>query len=285
MHELDQTQLRLANDRIAARFDADDFICIESGQRLLERLSLTTLEPRVILDLGAGTGRLTAELQRLYPNASVIALDWSTGMLDIAADRAALRLCADSHRLPLCDNSVDIIISNLMLPGAANPLEIFAEAQRVLRTPGLFLFNTLGPDTLKSLRRAWAGADSAPHVHPFADMHNIGDALVQAGFREPVMDVEHINISYRDIDRLFSDLRAVAATNRLSARRKGLTSPRLWQKMLTAGDALKNEDGSFPVHIELIAGQAWMGEAGPGVSMTGGEAGFPLSRLSKRSGN
>jgi malonyl-CoA O-methyltransferase len=139
MHELDQIQLRRANDRIATRFDADDFICSESGQRLLERLSLITLKPEVILDLGAGTGRLTAELQRLYPDARIIALDWSPVMLKVAANRATLRLCADSHQLPLLDNSVDMIVSNLMLPGAANPLEIFAEAQRVLRTPGLFL--------------------------------------------------------------------------------------------------------------------------------------------------
>jgi malonyl-CoA O-methyltransferase len=99
------------------------------------------------------------------------------------------------------------------------------------------------------------------------------------------MDVEHIRISYREIDRLFADLRAIAATNRIADRRKGLTSPRLWQKMLAAGDALKNADGSFPVNVELITGQAWMGEAGPGVGMTDGEANFPLSRLSRRNGN
>ncbi len=116
-------------------------------------------------------------------------------------------------------------------------------------------------------------------------MHNVGDALVQADFCEPVMDVEQINISYRDIARLFADLRAVAATNRLSARRKGLTSPRLWQKMLAAGDALKNADGSFPAQVELITGQAWIGETGPGVRMNDGEAGFPLSRLSRRGGS
>ncbi len=88
MHELDQTQLRLANDRIASRFDTDDFICIETGRRLLERLNLITLEPLVILDLGAGTGRLSAELQSLYPNSHIIALDWSAGMLDQAGKRA-----------------------------------------------------------------------------------------------------------------------------------------------------------------------------------------------------
>lgn len=288
MHEIDQQQLRRANDRIAAEFDAADFFCAETRERLLERLDLITLEPQVILDLGAGTGAVTRELRRRYPDASFIALDWSQVMLDQAAsdlsDDNAQLICADSHHLPIDDASVDIIVSNMMLPGCADPQQVFSEAQRVLRTPGLFLFNTLGPDTLRTLQRAWAQVDDAPHVHVFADMHNVGDALVQAGFREPVMDVEQVRINYRDMNRLFADLRAMAATNRLQNRRRGLTTPRLWQRMLAAADELRHDSGGFPVQAELITGQAWTGAPSPGVLMSDGEASFPVSRLRRRDG-
>ncbi|MBT8423058.1 MAG: methyltransferase domain-containing protein [Gammaproteobacteria bacterium] len=279
MHEIDQQQLRRANDRIAAGFDAADFFCAEVRGRLLERLQLMTLEPGVILDLGAGTGAVTRELQRLYPDAACIALDWSPAMLREAPADTAHRICADGHHLPLADDSVDIVVSNMMLPGCNDPQRIFSEAQRVLRSPGLFLFNTLGPDTLRTLQRAWSKVDDAPHVHVFADMHNVGDALVQAGFREPVMDVEHVRINYRDLNRLFADLRAVGATNRLQNRRRGLTTPRLWQRMLAAADQLRNEDGKFPVLAELVTGQAWTGAPAAGVQMSDGEAHFPVSRL------
>ena len=279
MHEIDQQQLKRANDRIAATFDATDFFCAEARSRLLERLELVTLEPQVIVDLGAGTGAVSRELQTRYPGAAVIALDWSPRMLSMAAAGNALRVCADSHHIPLADSSADIVVSNMMLPGCADPQQIFAEAQRVLRSPGLFLFNTLGPDTLRTLQRAWAQVDDAPHVHVFADMHNVGDTLIHAGFREPVMDVEHVHINYRDLSRLFADLRAIAATNRLQNRRRGLTTPRLWQRMLAAADELRNEDGAFPVQAELVTGQAWTGAPSPGVQMSGGEAHFPVSRL------
>ncbi len=282
MHELDQQQLRRLNDRIAAAFDAEDFICAETRGRLLERLTLMALEPQTILDLGAGTGQTAAALRAIYPGATVIALDFSAAMLAQASHSAALAVCADAHQLPLANDSVDLVVANMLLPGCANPEAVFAETRRVLRTPGLFLFNTLGPDTLRSLRKAWAQVDAAPHVHTFADMHNVGDALVQAGFREPVMDVEQVAVSYSDINRLFSDLRASGATNLLAARRRGLTSPRLWQRMLAAAAELRDAEGGFPVRLELITGQAWTGEAGPGVQMSDGEAHFPLSRLRMR---
>ena len=279
MHEIDQPQLRRANDAIAADFDSTDFFCAEARSRLLERLELMTLEPQVILDLGSGTGAANRHLEAVYPEALVVSLDWSTGMLSAAAGQSPCRVCADGHRLPLADDSVDIVISNMMVPGAADPQTLFSEAQRVLRSPGLFLFNTVGPDTLRALHRAWAEVDGAPHVHAFADMHNVGDALVQSGFREPVMDVEAVNVSYRDINRLFSDLRAIGATNRLLTRRRGLTTPRLWQRMLAAADRLRNDNGCFPAHVELVTGQAWTGPPSAGVQMSDGEARFPLSRL------
>ena len=205
-------------------------------------------------------------------------------MLREAALENTQVICADSHHIPLADDSIDIVVSNMMLPGCADPQQVFSEAQRVLRNPGLFLFNTLGPDTLRTLQRAWAQVDNAPHVHAFADMHNVGDALVQAGFREPVMDVENVRINYRDLRRLFADLRAIAATNRLQNRRRGLTTPRLWQRMLAAADELRNQDGAFPVQAELVTGQAWTGAPSPGVQMSDGEASFPLSRLRRRDG-
>ncbi len=153
-------------------------------------------------------------------------------MLRRAAGRADSRsVCADSHRLPFADASVDIIVSNLMVPGCADPVAVFREARRVLRTPGLLLFSTLGPDTLKEVRRAWPADDPHPHVHAFADMHNIGDALVGAGFREPVMDVEMLTVNYREVRRLVTDLRAVAATNQLAARRRSLTGTGRWREL------------------------------------------------------
>ena len=278
MHALDQPQLRRLSDRIAARFDELDFFCAEIRARLLERLELITLQPERIVELGSGTGSGALALQQIYPQASVVQLDWSAEMLRRSPLTEA-RLRADAHALPLADACVDMVFSNLMLPGCAAPEQVFDAARRVLKHPGLFLFTTLGPDSFKELRRAWGKVDAAPHVHPFADMHNVGDALVQAGFREPVMDVEHLTITYADIDRLVEDVRAVGATNLLSNRRRGLTTPRLWRRMLDELDTTRNANGRLTVSLEIITGQAWTGEPAAGVQMHEGEARFPLNRL------
>lgn len=277
MHALDQNLLRRDADRLAASCDEQDFFCAEIRDRLLERLALVSLQPNLILELGAGTGAARASLQSLYPDARILELDWSEAML--AQSSGDGRLCADAHRLPLADAGIDMVFSNLMLQGCAEPERVFNEARRVLKHPGLFLFTTLGPDTLKQLRRAWSRVDDLPHVHAFADMHNIGDALVQAGFRDPVMDVENLTITYGHAERLIADLRQAGATNRLLERRRGLTPPRLWQAMLAELEAARNAEGRLEITVELITGQAWTGEAARGVQMHEGEASFPLERL------
>jgi malonyl-CoA O-methyltransferase len=277
MEQLDQAQLRRACERAAERTDADDFFSAETRERLLERLALMRLEPSSILDLGGGAGQATAALKTLYPSAQIINLDWSPNALRRASSPA--RVCGNALQLPFIDDSVDLVIANLLLPGSAAPAQVFAEAQRVLRTPGLFLFNTVGPDTLKEVRRAWSGVDRMPHVHDFADMHNIGDALVQAGFREPVMDVEKITINYRKVARLAADLRVLAATNRHPGRARGLMSRARWNAFLEATDSRRDAAGRLPVSAELVTGQAWTAAPGRGVSMEDGVAQFPIAQL------
>ena len=279
MHELDQTLLRRANDLAAERYDDQDFFCQEVRGRLFERLELIDLQPTHILDLGAGTCVGATTIKHAYPEAMVVAVDWSESMLRTGDTE---RVCADAHQLPLADASVDIVVSNMMLPGCASPEQIFHEARRVLRHPGLFLFSTLGPDTLKELRKAWERVDKAPHVHRFADMHNIGDTLVQAGFRDPVMDVQHVTVTYEQPKQLVADLRSVAGTNLLTSRRRGLTTPRLWNRMLGELEKIRNQEGRFPVSIEVVTGQAWTGKPDPGVTMYAGEARIPVSDIIKR---
>ncbi len=279
MPDISQSHLRRAYDRIAPGYDAADFFSAEVRSRLLERLELIALEPFCVLDLGTGTGHASAALQKLYPQALVFGVDRSETMLAAGAERNTVSLCATGERLPLADASVDIVVSNLMLPACDNPAAIFSEARRVLKTPGLFLFSTLGPDTMKEMRRAWATVDKHPHVHDHDDMHIVGDMLVHAGFREPVMDVELLTIRYRDIATQVRDLRAMAACNFARRRSRGLTTPRRWRRVAERLEQDRNESGKLPVTVELVTGQAWTGAPEIGVRLENGEARFPISRL------
>ena len=259
-YRIDAAFARRAFNRASASYDAAAVLQGEVRGLLLERLQLTVLEPRLILDAGAGTGIASRELKRRYPKARVLALDSAERMLSAAAARGSWlrplsRVCADAARLPLADASVDLIFSNFLLPWS-DADRLLAEFRRVLAPRGLLTFSTLGPDTLRELRAAWASVDSNPRVHAFIDMHDLGDALVRSGFAEPVLDVERYTLEYPDVPRLAADLKALGEVNALAGRSRGLTGPRKFAAMRSAYEAHRRE-GRLPATYEVIFGQAW----------------------------
>lgn len=133
---------------------------------------------------------------------------------------------------------------------------LFEEFRRVLAPRGFLSFTGLGPDTLRELRAAWAEVDEQPHVNQFIDMHDIGDALVRAGFVSPVLDVERYTLTYTDVRRLAEDLKAVGARNACAGRLKGLTGPKKFAAMQAAYEMYR-QDGRLPATYEVVFGQAW----------------------------
>ncbi len=264
-YSLDKSWVRRSFDRAGATYDAAAVLQKEVRDLLLQRLDLTRLAPQVVVDAGAGTGHAGRALKRRYPKAQVLALDSSLGMLRCAGRqqswlRPFARLCADAERMPLPDGSVDLILSNFMVQWV-DPDALFAEFRRVLAPRGLLSFTTLGPDTLRELRAAWRHADAHIRVNPFMDMHDIGDALVRAGFAGPVLDVERYTLRYDDVRGLVRDLKAVGARNATTGRPRGLTGPRRFALMQSAYETFRL-DGRLPATYEVVFAQAWAPAAG-----------------------
>jgi malonyl-CoA O-methyltransferase len=257
---LDASRVRRSFDRAAATFDAAAALHTEVRDNLLQRLDFMKLSPNAVLDAGTGTGHASHALIRRYPKAQIIALDSSLPMLRAARRqqswlRRFARVCADAERMPLPDGSVDLIISNLMLQWCDLDAAL-AEFRRVLGPQGLLSFSTLGPDTLRELRTAWAEVDSDTHVHQFIDMHDVGDALVRAGFASPVLDVERYTLSYADVRAVAADLKATGAHNAAAGRAKGLTGRRRFERLQTAYQTFA-QDGRLPATYEVVFGHAW----------------------------
>jgi malonyl-CoA O-methyltransferase len=260
-YALEPRWVRRSFDRAAKTYDAAAVVHAEVRENLLQRLQLTTLVPRVVLDAGAGTGHASRALKRRYPKAMVVALDSSPKMLQEAKRQQSWlrpfgRVCADAELLPLADGSVDLILSNLMLQWC-NPDEVFAEFRRVLAPHGLLSFSAFGPDTLRELRAAWKEADSHSHVHQFIDMHDLGDALVRGGFAAPVLDVERFTLQYLDVRKVAADLKATGAHNATAGRAKGLTGTRRFAAMQAAYESFR-QDGRLPATFEVVFAHAWV---------------------------
>ncbi len=256
-----QRDVRRRFDRAAATFDDADFVHRVTGDGLLERLQPITLKAGRVLELGSATGTLSRQLARHFRGSRVISLDLSHGMLR-RARRARSRFAriteiqASAVQLPLADNSVDAVIANQLLPWLSDPPAALAEVARVLRPEGLFAFASLGPASLEELRQAFA-ADGEPHVLEFADMHNVGDALVKAGLRDPVLDVDRLALSYRDTAALYRDLRSCGG-NALRGRRNTLTGKAHFRR---SDAALQTHfaAGQLTLSLELVFGHAWGG--------------------------
>jgi malonyl-CoA O-methyltransferase len=185
-------------------------------------------------------------------------------------------VAADAHHLSLKSASVDLLFSNLMLQWCADPDQVFAELARVLKPGGLLTFTTLGPDTLRELRASWG--DAFVHVHRFIDMHDLGDALMRAGFAEPVMDTERLTVTYRDTQALLRELKGSGSMNIALGRPRGLRSSRRHERAL-ACYADTHPGPVTPVTLEVVYGHAWAG--GRPTHQRSDEFAIPVARIGR----
>jgi len=258
------------------------------AERLLERLELVSISPNVIVDVGSGPGGAARQLAKRYKGAQLLQFDLSMEMLSQSRSKDSRffskqqYICADAESLPLMKNSAELIFSSLMLQWCNDLDAVFTQIKSTLTKQGLFLFATLGPDTLKELRSSWAEVDDDVHVNTFIDMHDIGDALIRTGFVEPVMDVEHITLTYEDCFSLMKDLKILGASNADNDRSRGLTGKNKIKSLESAYEKHRTE-GRLPATYEIVYGHAWtpLQETVPG-NVYGdlvNEAFFPISSL------
>ncbi|MCH1909904.1 malonyl-ACP O-methyltransferase BioC [Stenotrophomonas sp. Y6] len=282
----DSKHVRRAFSRAATSYHAAAVLQQEVGKRLLESLDyLEARQPQVVLDVGSGPAHATAAMKKRWPKAQVIALDLALPMLAEAKKQAGWwrpfsRVCADARALPLADNSVDVIFSNLCLQWVEDLPSVFAGFRRVLKPGGLLVCSTFGPETLVELREAFAQADDTPHVSRFVQIAQFGDALMMAGFRDPVLDRDLFTLTYDDLPALMRELKAIGATNALSGRRHTLTGRSRFNAAQAAYEPLRRADGKLPSSWEVIYAHAWAPEPGAPIREHGHDvAAVPLSAI------
>jgi len=264
---IDKKMMRRSFSRAAAGYDATAVLQREVCTRMLERLDYIKMKPARLLDAGSGTGWGGRQLAAKYPDAQIIALDIAIGMLQTAQSRSGwwkklfgggrqMAVCGDVEALPLAPNSIEMVWSNLAVQWCNDLPATFVELHRVLKVEGLLMFSTLGPDTLKELRLAFNGVDGHNHLNRFADMHDVGDMLVQAGFSEPVMDMEYMTLTYDDVRGVLQDLRGIGAHNATQGRGQGLMGKNAFARLLENYEKLRRE-GKLPATYEIVYGHAW----------------------------
>src|SRR5688572_31736258 len=99
-----------------------------------------------VLELAAGTGVVTRALATALPqDVAIVATDLNQAMLDQAAAVGAARAVewrqADAMQLPFEDAAFDAVVCQFGVMFFPDKPKAFAEARRVLRPGGVFVFN------------------------------------------------------------------------------------------------------------------------------------------------
>jgi malonyl-CoA O-methyltransferase len=170
--------------------------------------------------------------------------------------RDAATRVADSREL--ADGVAGLLWANMALHASRDAAATIAEWHRLVQVDGFLMFSSFGPDTLIELRRCYAAQGWPAPAQAFVDMHDIGDALVHAGFADPVMDQEHLTLTWPGPRELLAELRALGG-NLSSQRASGLRTPR-WRAQLEAtlvDHARTRSDGRVALSFEIVYGHAF----------------------------
>ena len=251
----------------------------EVASRMVDRLQWINIQPKAWAHWGAVRGGQQAHvaLLRKYPN--------STYFLPLAgeftADKAIKNIANIGntgdieHKWKLSnlfkskpkakvnyasppDSALDMLWANMQLHNALDPQMLIAQWHKAIATDGFLMFSCLGPDTLRELRDMYMQLGWPEPSHQFTDMHDWGDMLIQAGFAEPVMDMERIVLTYETPQKVLEDLRELGRN--LHPDRFPALRGKAWKAKLEAAlvEHLADpaEGGRLKLTFEVIYGHA-----------------------------
>ncbi|MFC4350687.1 methyltransferase domain-containing protein [Fodinicurvata halophila] len=260
----DRRILRRHRDRAAAGFGDHDFLFMEVGERLLDRLDDVKRDFSSILELGCRTGGFSAALQRKYPEARLVSCDVSPAMAARARSDERPVLVADEEALPFAPASFDLVFSVLDLHWVNDLPGCLLQLRQAMRPDGLLLVAVCGGDTLFELRSSLVQAETmlenglSPRISPMTELRDLGGLLQRSGFALPVADSDTLTVTYADPFRLMQDLRAMGESNAARHRRQTFTRRQtLAQAARLYFEQFATDDGRLPATFQVFYMTAW----------------------------
>jgi len=274
--QLDKVKIKQSFAAASVTYDGVAALQRTVGKALLNAINAESLSG-TLLDLGCGTGFLTANLSasqvggvsstlnlegclengtQSVPYITVIALDIALPMLQVTRTKLADTpnvgyVCADAEQLPLAGQIVDGVFSNLALQWCINLDVVFTDIKRVLKPGGRLVFSTFGPQTLQELKAAWADVDDYNHVNEFYSEQQLAHFLQLAGYTEIKIETRLYRSSYGSVLALMKELKHIGAHNMIAGRNKNITTKTQMQRMIAAYERHRTGD-RIPATYEAI---------------------------------
>ena len=243
---LDKNKVRQSFGAACMSYDGVAELQRTVGRQLIEKGKVAGLSG-AILDLGCGTGFLTGELLKSPAVEQLLALDIALPMLQTTRRKLpgyadVSFVCADAERLALKPRSFDRIFSNLALQWCRDLTSVFCDCHKILKSGGVMVFSTFGPQTLCELKRAWTSVDNYSHVNEFYDANELMRLMSDAGFVDIQLEIQRYRPVYPSVMDLMKELKDIGAHNVAAGRNKKMTSRSQMQRMISAYPGVLGRD-------------------------------------------
>ena len=266
----DKVRVAAAFAESAHSYDAVAGLQRQVGAKLMAKAAARLAGNRLsngykILDLGSGTGYFSEQFVKQWP-IEIISLDIAHGMLRYARQHHTLLqqqsfLCADAEKLPVAENSVNMVFSNFVLQWCDDLESVFQQIKKILQPGGLFLFSLPVDGTLKELKSSWQEVDQYQHVNDFHSFKSV-QAIARNVFskaNKTSLYCEDFLLYYQQMSELTKELKAlganqVKASHHSNNKSKALMGRHSLQKLLAAYDQFRNQQGLLPATYKVAYG-------------------------------
>lgn len=228
---------------------------------LVDQLSFIKINPKYILDIGSGTGRCSRIIQKKYPDAIIVNLDFSIEMLK--EDRAkqnifkkifnkknVYHICCDFDQLPFTENCFDLVISSSSFQWSTNLEKLFAMINKVLNNDGLLLFSAFIKDTFKELsdfdKNIVSKLNSAEDYVYFLQSNN---------FCDPVLLSDQYFVDYKSALHLLRDIKKLGVS-KSESNKDSLYGKNYLKRLLSHLDSYKFNNKNR-LSYSAVFGHAW----------------------------
>ncbi|RVU86117.1 malonyl-[acyl-carrier protein] O-methyltransferase BioC [Leucothrix sargassi] len=255
MTAYDKRKTRQSFDRSAHRYDKSALLQQRVADKLIELTP--TVEASAILDIGCGTGQVVAEMGRAYPEADLVALDFSEKMLAetekrlMEMNKTATLVCADAECLPFSEESFELVTSSLMLQWSNDLTNNLKQIRHCLKPQGVLAFSTFTEGTLKEVKASWQRVDNVAHTSNFMTLASLKKCVEEAGFKKITIHQETIVSRYPSVREVLMDMKRIGASNAHNERSRGLTGKKRFAAFEAEYEVFKQEESIYPCTWEL----------------------------------